>query len=59
MSNKDKNIELDSENEISEEVINQADGETSAEFAEPVAKTEKQIKKKEKHDQHEKEKQKK
>ena len=59
MSNKDTNVELESESTVSEEVIAQPESESSAEFAEPVAKTEKQIKKKEKHDQHEKEKQKK
>ena len=59
MSNKDKNVELDSEEIISTEENIQSDNLSSSEFAEPVAKTEKQIKKKEKQEQHQKEKQKK
>ena len=59
MSNNDKNVELNSDEVVSDEVVSQPESESNSDFAEPVAKTEKQIKKKEKHDQHEKEKQKK
>ena len=59
MSNNEKNNELVSEDEISNEEIVETAGEAEAEFAEPVAKSEKQIRKKEKLEQHEKEKQKK
>ncbi|MBR3884887.1 MAG: HAD-IC family P-type ATPase [Clostridia bacterium] len=59
MSNNDKNVELESEELNLDEVVSQNNTESSADFAEPVVKTEKQIKKKEKLEQHQKEKQKK
>ena len=56
MSNIENNNEVVSEDEISQKEVVQANSEPASEFAEPVAKSEKQIRKKEKLEKHEKEK---
>lgn len=59
MSNNEKNNEIVSEDEISKEEVSQTADISETEFAEPVAKSEKQIKKQEKFEKHQKDKQKK